>query len=139
MAEARLNFSDHPDGTFSCQAVFLGGYDSRSKAHQAVRILRQYIDLIRETVPGETEEVDANRPTLETESYMRFIDESGSVRMQIQCVPSLASPSYVACLKAKSYFEFLHRADSDALMTRDDGLAVVVGRDAINARNHHSG
>ena len=138
MSESRLNFSDHIDGSFSCQAIYYDGYDPRSKAHQAVRLLRQYIDIIRDAVPEEDgEDGEVNRPTLETESFMRFLDEGGSVRMQIQCVPSVESPSYVACMKAKAYFEFLHRADSDALMTRQDGLSVVVGKDAINQRSGH--
>ncbi len=137
MPEARLNLSDHPDGTFSCQAVYYYGYNPQSKAHQAVRLLRQYIDLTREAIPGEdgTDEVDTNRPTLETESFMRFTDEGGSVRMQIECIPKADSPSYQACMHAKSYFEFLHKADSDALLTRQDGLSVVVGRESINQRS----
>lgn len=139
MAEARLNFSDHPDSSFSCQAVFYYGYDPRSKAHQAVRLLHQYLDLTREAIPSEVGEGDSevNRPTLATESFMRFTDENGSVRMQIECVPDAKSPSYHACMQAKSYFEFLHKAESDALMTRQDGISLVVGKDAINERAGH--
>ncbi len=137
MPEARLNLSDHPDGTFSCQAVYYYGYEPRSKAHQAVRLLHQYIDLTREAIHGEVEDSEVSRPTLATESFMRFTDENGSVRMQIECVPDVKSPSYHACMQAKSYFEFLHKAESDALMTRQDGISLVVGKDAINERAGH--
>lgn len=138
MAEARLNFSDHPDGTWSCQAVFVGGYDPTSPSHQNVRILERYISWGHEAVPEYREDADgASRPTLETEAFMHFTDEAGGCRLQLQAVPKADSSAYRACLNALKFFEFANKAQSDALMTREDGIAVVVGRETINKRNQH--
>lgn len=139
MSEARLNFVDHPDGTFSCQAVFHGGFDAKSHAHQAAKILEHYVCLTRSSVPedGATEQEQVNRPTLETEMFMYFTDEGESFRLRIAGKPSVTSPSYVACMQAKGFLEANWHAVSDALVTRGDGLAVVVGKATINGRNGH--
>lgn len=135
MSEARLNFSDHPDSTFSCQAIFHGGYDPKSPSHQAARILERYIASTREAIPEDRDEEEtAGRPTLRTEAFMQFSDEAGGCRMRIQCVPRADSPAYLACMQAKTVFEYMHKACSDALVTREDGLTVVVGRDVINQK-----
>lgn len=136
MAEARLNFSDHPDNTFSCQAVWKGDFDPSSPSHQNVRILEQYIGTIREAIPEDRDdEAAASRPTLPTEASMHFTDENGGCRLRMKCTPRADSPAYVACMKALRFFEFINKADSDALVTREDGLAVVVGKETINGRN----
>lgn len=136
MGQARVNFVDHHDSTFSCQAVFIGGYDPSSPSHQNVQILERYIGTIREAIPEE-EDADetASRPTLPTEASMHFTDENGGCRLRMKCVPKADSPAYGACMKALRFFEFLNKADSDALVTREDGLAVVVGKETINGRN----
>lgn len=135
MMEARLNFSDHPDGSFSCQAVWIGDYDPASPSHQNVRILEQYIGTIREAIPEDhDDEAAASRPTLKTQASMHFTDENGGCRLRMKCTPKRDSPSYIACMKALRFFEFLNKANSDALMTREDGLTVVVGRDVINQK-----
>lgn len=137
--EARLNFSDHPDSTWSCQAVFVGGYDPSSPSHQNVRILERYISGGHEAIPEDRDdEIEAGRPTLETEAFMHFTDEAGGCRLQIHAVPKADSSAYRACLDALKFFEFTNKAASDALMTREDGIAVVVGRESINQRNQHA-
>ena len=137
MSEARLNFVDHPDGTFSCQAIFHGGFDAKSHAHQAAKILEQYVSLTRSSVPedGATEQEKENRPTLDTEMFLYFADEGESFRLRIAGKPSVTSPSYVACMQAKGFLEANWHAISDALMTREDGIAVVVSRETINGDN----
>lgn len=136
--ESRLNFSDHEDGTWSCQAVFIGGYDPTSPSHQNARILERYISGSHEAF---TEDIDADleagRPTLDTEAFMHFTDESGDCRLHIQAVPKADSSAYRACLDALKFFEFMNTAKSNAVMTREDGIAVVVGRESINQRNQH--
>lgn len=138
MGEARLNFVDHSDGTVSCQMVFRDGYDRASRAHQAARLMQGYLDSLREAVPGTDDEAAALPDELPTQAYMRLTDEGGSVRLQIECVPDAASPAYRACQQAKELFEVLHRAESDALLTRQDGLSLVLSRETINARAGHA-
>ena len=101
MAEARLNFVDHPDGCFSCQSVFIGGYDPASPSHQNVQILDRYIGTIREAIPEE-EDADetASRPTLASSASMEFTDEDGGCRLRMKCTPKADSPAYLACMKA---------------------------------------
>lgn len=139
MPEARLNFVDHPDGSFSCQAVFVSGYDHSSVSHQNVRILERYISGGHEAIPEDRDdEIEAGRPTLETEAFMHFTDEAGGCRLRINAVPKADSSAYRACLDALKFFEFTNKAASDALMTREDGLTLVVGRESINQRNRHA-
>lgn len=136
MGEARLNFADNPDGSFSCQAVWLGDFNPASPSHQNVQILERYIGTIREAIPEEEDAGEtASRPTLPTSASMHFTDENGGCRLRMKCTPKADSPAYVACMKALRFFEFINQASSDALVTREDGLAVVVGKEAINGRN----
>lgn len=138
MAEARLNFADHPDGSFSCQAVWHGDYTPASLSHQNVRILEEYIGSIREAIPDDLDEDEAaSRPTLKTEASMHFTDEGGGCRLRMRCTPKADSPAYIACMKALRFFEFINQASSDALATRSDGVAVVVRKEVINGRNNN--
>lgn len=138
MGTAYLNFCDHNDGTFSCQAVWTSEYDPASPSHQNVQILERYIGAIREAIPEE-EDADetASRPTVASSASMEFTDEDGGCRLRMRCTPKADSPAYLACMKALRFFEFLNKANSDALVTREDGLAVIVGKETINERNHN--
>lgn len=138
MAQARLNFVDHPDHTFSSQTVWIGEYDPASPAHQNAQILSRYLDVIRGVIPEDADEIaEASRPVLDTGGFIQLTDENGGCRLQMGGKPKADSPSYIARMKALRFFEFLNQAASDALVTREDGLAVVVGKETINQRNHN--
>jgi len=148
MAEARLNFTDHPDGTFSCQAVFLPpaiigpSYNPRSKAHQTVRILKQYIDVMHEQAPndGMDEMVEVNRPSLDTEAYMHLTDMGEQFRLHrvyLAAKPGYveSSPAHQACAMAHRALDYLNRAESDAIVTRAGEDVGLVAKEVINARS----
>lgn len=144
MPTARLNFADHPDGTFSCQAVWLGDYDPSSPSHQNVRILEAFINGSRFVAPedGTDEIADAARPTLETEAHMMFRDEGEAFRLHLEYLPKArgfvaGSPAHEACMLAHSKLEYLNRAVSDALVTRagSGGVVSVVAKERINWAN----
>lgn len=145
MPEARLNFADHSDGTFSCTAVFLppamigSSYNSKSHAHQLCRILKQVVDATHQEAPddGMDEAVEVTRPTLETEAFMHFMDLGESFRLHRVFLPASsgfveASPAHKACARVHRVLEDLCRADADAIGTRADGAVVVVPKERIN-------
>jgi len=136
MGEAYLNFVDHPDSSFSCQDVFVGDYDPSSPSHQNVQILDRYMETVMDAIPDDMDEVEAaSRPIMKPQASMHFSDENGGCRLRMKCTPKADSPAYLARMKALRFFEFLNKASSDALVTREDGLAVIVGRETINGRN----
>ena len=151
MSEARLNFADHPDSTFSCMAVYLpaasfgSSYNPKSHAHQNCRILYEYINGIRHEAPddGRPEDEEANRPTLETEAYMHFTDHGDAFRLHRQYLPKTKgfnpkSPAHQACMLAHARLDALNRAVSDALV-KDAGEEHprVVTKEQINAVSGH--
>ncbi len=143
MSEARLNFADHPDSTFSCNAVFIGGVNSRSRAHQVCSILEEYVRSIREAVPEPLivlHEAEASLPELETQAFMRFRDENGAIRFHLRYLPTRSgfvqgSPAHEACMRAHGELERVCAAVSDALMTRAYEKPVVISREKINTLN----
>ena len=149
MAEARLNFSDHPDGTFSCQAIWHGEFNPLSQSHQTIRTLQDFIDTIKEAVPDDVDDRDdlaeieaGSRPTLPTQAFMHLTDVGDVFRMQLQYLPKESgldqnSPAHQACLQAHLLLEHLNRAVSDAVVTRPGsvGIQAVRLRHAINAEN----
>lgn len=144
MPSARLNFVDHPDGSFSCQAIFSpDGYDPASMAHQACRILDEFVGSIRQEAPedGTQEWDEANRPTQDTEAYMHFTDVDLAFRLNLQYLPKSrgfvqGSPAHEACMRAHARLEFLHQAVSDAVLKRTvQETPVMVSRQKINELN----
>lgn len=150
MPEARLNFTDHPDSTFSCTAVFLppavigSSYNPKSHAHQQCRILKQYIDALHQVAPddGMDEAVEVNRPTAETEAYMHFEDYGEHFRLHRVYLPEKpgyqpSSPAHKACLLAHQALNALNKAESDAFVSRGGDEIKVVSKDTINTGNGH--
>lgn len=146
--KARLNFVDHPDSTFSCNAIFFGEYNPQSRAHNACRILAAYIEEQREKPPEYIHllhEVEVSRPELETQAFMLFQDEGEAIRFNLQYLPDKGkqessfkpeSPAHAAANLAHCKMESVFMAVSDAIMTQSD-RTVVVKRDKINTLNGH--
>ncbi len=145
MPEARLNFTDHSDGSFSCQAVFLppavigSSYNPRSHAHQQCRILKQFIDTMHQEAPddGMDEAVEVNRPTLPTEAYMHFTDMGEAFRLHREYLPAkpgyqASSPAHQACAMAHRALNQLNKAESDAIVTLAGSDIRMVPKEQIN-------
>lgn len=145
MSEARLNFVDHPDSSFSCTAVFLppavigSSYNPKSHAHQQCRILKQLIDATHQGAPddGMHELVEVNRPTLETEAYMHFTDMGEAFRLHREYLPAKpgyqeSSPAHQACAMAHRALNQLNKAESDAIVTRGGADIGMVSKEQIN-------
>jgi hypothetical protein len=144
--EARLNFADNLDGSFSCNAVFLppaiigSSYNPHSHAHQQCRILKQYIDTMHQEAPddGMDEAVEVNRPSLPTEAYMHFTDMGEAFRLHREYLPAkpgyqASSPAHKACAMAHRALDHLNKAESDAIVTRGGADISMVAKEAINA------
>lgn len=135
MPQARLNFADHADGSLSVQAVYIGGFTPSSPSHQNTQILARYVDMICESIQEDSdEEVEASRVSV-NESSIHLTDEAGGCRLIMKCRAKTSSVAYRTCMKALRFFEFANKANSDALVTREDGLAVIVGKETINRRS----
>ena len=149
MSDARINFADHQDGTFSCQAIWKGEFNALSPSHQMVHVLREFVDAVREGVPGEVDDEvgeveDGNRPTLPTEAFMQFSDTGDNFRLKLQYLPkeqgfNPKSPAHQACRQAHALLEYMSKAVSDAIITRPGSIGVmsVKAKHAINAENGH--
>lgn len=140
--EARLNFSDHHDGSFSCQAVWHGEYDSTSQAHQTVRILQGFIDQYRTAIGDNDEDDDeaAGIPTRETSAHIHLTDVDSAFRLQLKYLPrgyQAGSPAHEACRQAHQFLEYTNRAVSDAIITRpgSEGIMSVRSKWQINMEN----
>lgn len=140
--EARLNFSDHPDGSFSCQAMWHGDYDPSSQAHQNIRILQGFVDQYR-TAVGDNDVDDADAagiPTLETKAHIHLTDVDGAFRLQLSYLPqgyTAKSHAHEACRQAHAFLEYINWAVTDAIITRPGpaGVMSVKSKQCINAEN----
>lgn len=150
MLEARLNFCDHPDGTFSCNVVFLppaligSSYNPASKSHQTARILKEFLDVLYAEAPddGRLELVEVNRPSLETEASMHFTDMGEQFRLHRVYLPAksgyqASSPAHQACANAHRALNLLNKAESDAIVSRGNGDVGIISKELINAADQH--
>lgn len=144
MGRARLNFSDHPDGSASCQSVWIGGFDASSPAHKISAIAQGVVDAMHIPIADSDEDLAeaGGREELATSASLTLTDEAGAIRIVCRYAPDgfvESSAAHAMCLKAHNALGLLLRAVGDAIITDSHSqLARRIPKAVINLENGHA-